>query len=310
LLYTQEWSFVSSVVTPSEGTRWFPRIAGVTSLIGMISGSLVPYVVAKIGLIGLMTMTCLTLCITLWCQDQAYQIATENGFCPQQDTKQKDTSRWTQTVTLFQRVPTLRALLLECMAFQSCNTILGTAFVSSLKETIPDNLLRASYTGRFYALINAIAALFQFVCLPFVLHYMEPATMWRIMPILPLIVCCAQAMQSNLSLTLLAAAFFLAKVMDYSMRSVIYPMAFQPLDFEARYIGKEVIGVLGGRLGKSGMSLLLSLFTTIIPTFGVRELVYLSVGASMSWTSGAWWLSRLIPDKATAEAIVEERKKK
>ena len=48
----------------------------------------------------------------------------------------------------------------------------------------------------------------------------------------------------------------LTKVMDYSTRSVVYPMAFQPLDFESRYVGKEVIGVFGSRFGKSGMSLL------------------------------------------------------
>ena len=44
-------------------------------------------------------------------------------------------------------------------------------------------------------------------------------------------------------------AFALAKIMDYPTRSVVFPMAFQPLDFESRYMGKGVIGVLGSRIG-------------------------------------------------------------
>ena len=88
------------------------------------------------------------------------------------------------------------------------------------------------------------------------MKYAEPKWIWRFMPVIPLVVCFLQMLHSDLSLTLLATAMFLAKVTDYSIRTVVYVMVYQPLDFESRYVGKEIIGVLGSRFGKSGMSLL------------------------------------------------------
>jgi hypothetical protein len=124
------------------------------------------------------------------------------------------------------------------LSFQSLNTILNVAFVRSLKQDIVNDQLRAAYTGNFYSAINAVSALLQFVVVPLCLKYTEPAMIWRLMPLIPLAVCLPQLFQGQLSLTLLAAAFFAAKVMDYGGRSVLYIMAYQPLDFESRYVGK------------------------------------------------------------------------
>lgn len=323
LLYTQEWSFLSSVLTPSEGSIWFARIAGVSSLTCTLTGSLVAYVTPRIGLYGLMALTCITLTGSLLCQDYAYALAQEHGFEPspnQGKTTKKDDqpspqnakddhNRLTQAIDLFRRVPTLRALLYETMAFQSLNTILNVAFVSVLKRTITNDWERSAYTGRLFSMINACSALFQFVALPVLIPRTEPAMIWRCMPLLPLVVCLQQTMQADLSLSLLAAAFALAKIMDYSFHSVVVPMVYQPLDFQSRYLGKEIIGVLGSRFGKSGMSLILSGLTTVLGTtvFGVRQVVYLSAVASVAWTSFSWWISWLIPKKDEAQAIVQER---
>jgi ATP/ADP translocase len=82
----------------------------------------------------------------------------------------------------------------------------------------------------------------------------------------------------------------------------------QPLDFESRYVGKEIIGVFGSRFGKSGMSLVLSAFTMAFgQRFGFAQLVQLSVLASSCWLTTAVWLSNLLPRKAEAQIIVEER---
>ena len=88
------------------------------------------------------------------------------------------------------------------------------------------------------------------------MKFAEPAWVWRLMPVIPLGICIFQFTSKEISLTLLAAAFFLSKVMDYSLRSVVSVMVYQPLDFESRYVGKEIIGVFGSRFGKSGMSLM------------------------------------------------------
>jgi ATP/ADP translocase len=131
------------------------------------------------------------------------------------------------------------------------------------------------------------------------------------MPLVPITFLLGQITQANLSLSLLAAAFGLAKIMDYAMRNVVYPMAYQPLDFESRYVGKEIIGVLGSRFGKSGMSLFLSGLTGLFGSaFGLRQLIYLAFGSSGAWMGSTWWLSSLLPKQAEAEAIVEDRNQK
>jgi ATP/ADP translocase len=89
-----------------------------------------------------------------------------------------------------------------------------------------------------------------------------------------------------------------------------------PLDFESRYLGKEVIGVFGNRLGKSGMSFLLSLITSMFGNLGLQGLSCLSTGASMLWLIYAFRLSSAIPltklsiDSSQEDKIVMNKKVK
>jgi hypothetical protein len=328
LLYTQQWSFVGSVVTPAEGAKWFGILTGCSSLFCSFTGSLVPKLVPVTGLLGLMGLTAVTLTGSALCADRAYALSEQYGFDPskqrqQQPTEQKQEpsksqsanaiqptsaqSKFSQAVALFRRVPTLGVLFAEVLSFQSLNTILNVAFVRSLKKDIVNDQLRAAYTGQFYAAINAVSALLQFVVVPLCLKYAEPAMIWRFMPLIPLAVCLPQLFQGQLSLTLLAAAFFAAKVMDYGGRSVLYIMVYQPLDFESRYVGKEIIGIFGSRFGKSGMSLILSALAAVGLT-AQQQLGQLSLLASLTWLASTWWLSGMLPSKKEAQAQVERRK--
>ena len=85
--------------------------------------------------------------------------------------------------------------------------------------------------------------------------------------------------------------------MDYSLRNVLNEMVYVPLDFESRYLGKEVIGVFGNRFGKSGISLLLSGLTFAFGSFGIQELSRLTALASITWFSFAFRLGNLVPKK-------------
>lgn len=65
--------------------------------------------------------------------------------------------------------------------------------------------------------------------------------------------------------------------------------------------------MFGNRVGKSGMSLLLSALTYAFGNFGVAQLSILSLLASTTWLSTSWWLGSLVPNQAEAEEMVEER---
>jgi hypothetical protein len=322
LLYTQQWSFVGSVVSPAEGAKWFGVLAGCSSLFCAFMASLVPVMLPATGLLGLMGLTAVTLTGSLWCADRAYAISEQYGFDPSKQRQQEkeaktkeanpvqptaQRSKFSQVVELFRRVPTLGVLFAEVLSFQSLSTILNVAFVRSLKQDIVNDQLRAAYMGQFYSAINAVSAVLQFVVVPLCLKHTEPALIWRLMPLIPLAVCLPQLFQGQLSLTLLAAAFFAAKVMDYAIRSVLVMMVYQPLDFESRFVGKEIIGIVGSRFGKSGMSLVLSGLAAVGLT-AQQQLGQLSLLASLTWLASTWSLSGMLPSKKEAQAQVDRRK--
>jgi TLC ATP/ADP transporter len=387
LLYTQQWSFVGSVLTPDEGAVWFALITGFSSAVCSLVGVAIPFIVPRSGLVGLLALTSITLSGSLLCADHAYRIAQRHHFDPSKttpkpsssqkvDTSDEDrqpgeqalqklnttvcarveqqpaspvskvspltapqsptdtetaagTNKQTNTLgtqirdamKLFQQVPTLRSLALEVLSYQSFNTILNVAFVRSLKAAYPsEDTQRAAFSARFYSGVNFGSMLCQFFLIPLMLRFMEPRRAWYFMPVLPLSLCVAQVAlplseslfgfssfrKSELSLLLWSAAFFLSKVTDYALRSVLVVMAYQPLVYQSRYKGKEIIGVLGSRLGKSGMSVLLSVLTLLgIPIDSL--LSFLAAGAGMVWTGSSWDLARLLPTQAEAERIVSQR---
>lgn len=72
--------------------------------------------------------------------------------------------------------------------------------------------------------------------------------------------------------------------------------------------GKEIIGVFGYRFGKSGMSLALSGLTSLFGNFGLKELSYLTTGASFLWLTTAWQLSNKVMTRTEAEQAYKKVK--
>jgi ATP/ADP translocase len=244
LLYTQQWSFLGSVMTPSEGTRWFSAIAGLSSLVCTMTATMVHKLAAAIGIRGLLLGTSCTLTLSLFLADYAYKLGEDCGFDPkdvrskqsgkQSETKEEEEeekSLLSKTGDLFRRVPTLAALFGEVIAFQSLSTVLNVCFVRQLKEQMPQDTARASFSGRFYAYVNGTSGLMQFFVLPLARKYLEPQWVYRLMPVLLLPWLVYASLQTS-SLWISAAAFFNLKTLDYSLRNVVNEMVYQPLDFE------------------------------------------------------------------------------
>lgn len=322
LLYSQHWSFLGSVCTVGDGARWFASIGGLSSLAATCAGSLVGPLVNRIGLCGLLACTSVTLSASLFCAERAYRLSEIFQFDPGQElrkkAKQKAQSKEQHSQNLvkkaqdlFDRVPTLKALFCEVISFQCMSTILNVCLVTTLKSTIGNDLERAAWTGSYYAAINAVSAFFQFVLLPLGMKKIPQEWAWRVMPIVPMLACVITSLQSNPSLLVLAVAFFFTKCSDYSIRGVVTEMVYVPLDFESRFVGKEVNGVFGNRLGKSGMSVLLSVFTGVFgKAFGIAQLTQLASVASLSWAACTFWLSRLVdaPQEQSPQRTQDDKK--
>ena len=226
---------------------------------------------------------------------------------------------------VFARVPTLWALFCEILACQCLSTLLNVCFVTRVSETIPDDTERAGYVGRFYAGINVLSSALQFGVLPLTSKYAEPCALWRGMPLVVLGVTsllsfprlrggAGAGTAQHPSLDMVASAFLLMKTMEFSVRRMLDEMVYVPLDYESRFLGKEVIGVLGYRFGKSGASLALSAITSSFfggggGAMGVRGLSHFATAATGLWLVAAWRLSNLVPTKEEAEEAYRKMKK-
>ncbi len=327
LLTSQYWSFMASVLTPDQSAKWFAPIAGLTSIASATGGIAVRYLAAKVDLAGTLACTGLSLCASLIATERAYSIAEKNGFAPhkkhskkhsktirlhkkgdQSDSEDHD-SMITKAQKLFARVPVLKALFLEILASQGLATLLNVCFVKVLASISDDNI-RAAWVGNFYALINIITMGIQFAVLPVLMQVIEPKALWRFVPLISLLFTTFQAFQVNPSLYIVSGSLLVMKVLEYSARRMLDEMVYVPLDFESRFVGKEIIGVFGYRLGKSLMSLSLSALTSAFGNFNLQQLSIFCDIAALAWAKTAWDLSSLVPTRKEAQDSYTAAKRK
>lgn len=321
LLTSQYWSFMASALTPNQSARYFGPIAGLTSLASAVAGYTVSPLVKRIGLTGTLMGTGVMLMCSLVTASIAYRISRQHGFEPtdvhkkskhrnaSSGQKKEDVGMIQQASRLFRRVPVLKALFLEILASQGLATLLNVCFVTCLGTAIPNDDDRAGWVGKFYSIINVITMLLQFGVLPPLMTVIEPKDLWRVIPIVSLLFTGFQACQKNPTLYVVSSSLLVMKISEYSARRMLDEMIFVPLDFESRYVGKEIIGVFGYRFGKSLMSLLLSGITAIDGNFGLQKLSVLSTTVCLAWMRTAWSLSNMVPTRAEAEAAYTKQKR-
>lgn len=310
LITSQYWSFMSSILTPEQSSKWFAPISGLTSITSALAGLNVSLVVGKLGLAGAVFGTGVMMILSVIATSTAYTIAERNGFDPSDEyavqhkkdiqSKTSDMGLIEKATHLFQRVPTLRALFIEVLASQGLAALLNVCFVVKLSSAIPNDADRAGWMGKFFALINVCTMTLQFGCLPALMQVLEPRVLWRILPMIMVCFSGFQSTRTDPSLYIISACLLTMKTLEYSARRMLDEMVYVPLDFESRYVGKEVVGVLAYRLGKSMMSLSLSALTGVFGNFGLQQLSILSTGASLLWLSSSWNLSNLIPTRKEA----------
>jgi ATP/ADP translocase len=204
----------------------------------------------------------------------------------------------------------LWALFLEILASQGLATLLNVCFVARLGTAIPDDGERAGWVGMFFSLINVVTMVLQFFILPPIMTLIEPRDLWRAVPVFSLFTTTYQAIQKDPSLYVVSASLLVMKVSEYSARKMLDEMVYVPLDFESRFVGKEIIGVFGYRFGKSLMSLVLSGLTALTGNFGLQELSVLGNAVSFLWMGTAWRLSNLVPTRQEAEDAYNKEKKR
>jgi len=266
--------------------------------------------VEKIGLIGLLFSASITIGLSGILGHVAYRIAAMNGFEPKHAPKdsenlEKDalcrSNAASDALMLLRRVPSLGALFCDVILAQAFSSLLNFLFLLKAKNIILDDSARAGFTGNRYAWINGISGVLQFFIIPVVTKKIEVRWLWLFMPITMLCFSCIQQYEAIDSITIVSFSFALMKIMEYTVRGVTSEMLYVSLDYESRFIGKEVINLFAARLGKSSMAICLSLLSSFwIKGDGELE-QFLSFGLSVvavSWIFTTLRLTRLLPPES------------
>lgn len=302
-LYTQHWSFLSSVLSPEEGKILFSPIAGLGSITSTLAAHYVSTMVRQLGLVGLLCVAALVIGSSAFFADQAYEIASMNDFEPKKKEKDKHISSKESIIQssrkLLQRVPILRGLFYEVFLSQCLSSLLNFQFMVKVKETIIDDKERAGWTGQCYAWINGISGILQFLILPAISKRVHERSQWIFMPAVMMIFTLYQLCQNNSSISVVGLTFVVMKTIEYSIRGQCTEIAFSRLDYESRFLGKEMINLFANRMGKSGMAVSLFLLTTNIEHNGPFDLNKFLVRASnivaFLWLLASLYLTSFLP---------------
>lgn len=334
LLATQHWSFLGSVLPAPLRATFFAPIGGLSSLSSAVAGASVGKASEAVGIKGLLLVAGGMLAASALFGEMAYNIAGAHGFEPKDGhAKSSDKSSEeckgkgkgdgqvprpsiiTKAKTLFARQPVLKALFIETLACQGLSTLMNVAFLAQLQKVFPQDGARASYLGNFYGLASFVSGLLQFVILPLSSSLLSnhAPVVWWLLPACMLPLTALQLSSMEPSLALVGASFLTMKVLEYSVRGVLNELVYAPLDFDSRYLGKEVIGMLGYRMGKSGTSLLLSaigsMWTTggeVDGSLGTGLLFKLCFAGAACWMLSAINLSRELTKKDASDNKKEE----
>ena len=134
-----------------------------------------------------------------------------------------------------------------------------------------------------YAWINGISGIMQFFILPIVTKKINLKWLWISMPSIMLFFTMMQYLShKNPSLNLVASSFLSMKIIEYSLRGQVSEMVFASLDYESRFIGKQKIGLMANRFGKSVTAVSLFLVATYYEKNESRLYHILVVGSNIA----------------------------
>lgn len=298
LLIEQLWSFINSTLSAKDAGKYNGPICGIASL-GAIAAGLVGSEIA--GSVGSSSMVYIAAALTVpaaFFSDLAYKkFGTPMDEPDHLKVKESDHLG----LKLFKKEKVLPLLLLIIVATQVVSAVMEISFQNILQDRIPDADMQTAWSMRFYAGINGVSALLQFIAAPLMLRYLNPGLINVLIPLVHVITIGIFIGDPGIMTAGLAYAGF--KCIDYSLFRAAKEILYIPLSFDARYRAKEVIDLFGYRFSKgvtSGVITLLQKNTGIVFTdamFGTIALTSCLVWAGIAMPLSAYFKAR-VPETA------------
>ena len=204
LIIEQYWSFINSSYSSSEVKRWSGFLIGVSSSGAVAGGLIMKDLVLQIGTLGAIFTAGLALIPAAFMSNFAFSNDNLNRqFTNQPPHSETDTIGFKELL----RTPLLRLIVSSVFLSQMISAVLYLYFQTYLQELIPDADKQTSYSLNFYAILNAVSAVCQFLLVPLTLYFFRIFTLQLLVPLLNLGFCVVAILHP--SMTTVGLAFMM-----------------------------------------------------------------------------------------------------
>ena len=253
LIIEQYWSLVNSTLSSDQARRINGPFCGIASLGAIAGGLLVRQLAAPLGSELLLLFAAASLLPAAVCSGVAYTLAGE----PKPSVEEAGGKKGHIGIAILFRSRYLVLIGLLILTTQTVSTVLDLRFNGLVEIEKVDADERTAFYGSFYAGLNTVALLLQFLAVPLILRFMPLRAVHLGIPAVHLLTCAILTIAPSLRSG--ATAFLLFKALDYSIFRAGKEIFYIPLSFDARYRVKQIIDTFGYRTAKGGSAGVLAL---------------------------------------------------
>lgn len=286
LILEQYWSFMNSRMSESSAKKLNGPITGVASLGPIACGLLVGHFAVRFGASSMLLGAALFTVVAAFVADRAYARVNTHYL----DVTAQKHKHGHLALEIFREEKILIPLFGLIFCTQILSTFLTLHFESVTQIAMPNADQQTAYMGIFYSSLNGVALILQFIVAPVLLRFVRARWIHVAIPLIHLAACIWLILHPSL-LSAAGLAYFLFKVIDYSVFRAVKEVLYIPLSFDARYRAKELIDVFAYRSGKGVTSLSIILFEqagmVLRAFYG-----WISLGVLALWLATVWKLTK------------------
>ncbi|MBI5239901.1 MAG: hypothetical protein HY926_05475 [Elusimicrobia bacterium] len=286
ILVEQFWSFINSTLDQARAKTFNGPILGGASVGPVLAGLAVNRYAARLGSEQFVLLTGMALIPAAALSFAAYRLAGE----PRPSAAERGVGPGPLRLRLILEHKVLLYIAGVVALSQFFAAAANLRLYSLLEAAMPGKDARSAYLGTFWASVNGLAFLMQFVATPLVLRRLPLSIILVGIPLVH--VCTAGLMLAHPSLAVAAAALLLFKGIDYSVFRASKELLYIPLPFDARYRAKQVVDAFNYRFSKGlaagGISLAKGL-GGVLPGWAYPAI---SLAAAGAWVAAAVPLAR------------------
>lgn len=279
LLIEQYWSYIDSMLSKQSAKRLNGPICGIASIGAVLGGWLLSLLSARWGTLTMVPLAGLATLPAI--------LLTEAAFrrCGEPRSGARASSRPTSSdhlgLKLFAKNRMLVLLICLIGSAQLLGAVLELSFKGLLQDQMPDVDTQNAFSGRYYAWVNGIAMIGQFILAPILLSLVQMRHIHLAIPLVHMGACAY--LMAGPTLFRAGLALMVFKVLDYSVFRAAKELLYVPLSFDVRYRAKEIIDVLGYRVSKGVTSLGITLLQYAGVTFSVAVYALIGMAGASAW---------------------------